>query len=124
MKKLIPLCLCILLMLPLAACRGLALRPFDARDFMPAFAILQEQSAGHLSLDVRATTASFEQIVEFYEDALFRLGAQQRELDDTYDNTWRFVGTYGDDERILQIAITDRGDEFIRVFVGFAGEVN
>jgi len=119
MKKIIPLCLCAVLALGLAACRGVAEKPFDVNFFIPRGASVIEQMPGHTVLEIRNNP--FELVVESYERALLLAGMQQVELDDTNDAFWTYTGTY-EGNLTLKISIRD-GDGKVRVLLDYFDEM-
>ena len=119
--------LCLVLIFAFVGCgeiigRNIVITPFDPEIFIPTFVTVSEQSPGHLALQARATPAfTFEDIVEYYQEALWRIDAQQIELTE-HETFWLFIGTYGEDERTLNVIITDEG-ETVSIFVGFLDEI-
>ena len=121
LSRILPLCLCAALLIPLAACRGLAVKPFRAENFIPWFANVREQSPGHLALDTQYNDAAFEEVVAFYEEALAAMEAQQTALDET-SALWDYRGTYGKDKKI-EVTITPVED-YVYIFVAFLDEMS
>lgn len=119
MKKIVPLALCAVLMLLLAACRGVAEKPFADVNFVPDYASIKDQSPGHVVLEVDSGT--FDEVVQFYRMSLLYVGAQQISLDDTQEGFWMYAGTYGDNN-VLNITVRDSGDK-IQILVAFVNEM-
>jgi len=121
MKKVITACVCVLVLLGLAACRTVAEQPFHPGSFVHGSALIREHTAWHVVMDIRREVLSFEQVIQFYEEAIFFLHAQETERV-TRNDLWIFAGTYGEDNHTLRIEINGAGDEFTNIMVTFTDE--
>jgi len=119
MKRIIPLCLCAVLLLTLASCRGVAERPFAVSDFIPHGATVTDQSAGHAVVELQGVT--LEQVVEFYELRLAFVGSEQLRLNDADENFWDYTGTYGE-KHVIKITIRAT-EATVRVLVNYLDEM-
>jgi len=119
MKKIVPLCLCAVLLFALASCRGVAERPFNASDFISESATVVEQSAAHVILDFYGVT--LKAVVDFYELRLAFVGSKQIRLDDTDEKFWDYTGTYGE-KHVIKITMRVAEDR-IRVMINYLDEL-
>ena len=120
MKKIIPLCLCAVLLFSLASCREINPRPIDEINFKPDFARVIEESPGHILLE--AWGATFEQVLEYYEWALRYVGAEQSRPEEKTETYWAYTGAYGEG-RMVKIVVRDMGSR-IQILVGYADEID
>jgi len=119
MKRIIPLCLCAAMLFCLAACRGVAEKPFDEHYFIPHEAIVLEQSEAHVILEIPGVT--LRQAVEYYELALAFVGSEQIRLNDTDEDFWDYTGTYGE-KHVVRITMRVMEGK-IRVLVNYLDEL-
>ena len=119
MKKIIPLCLCAVLLFSLAACREINPRPINEIKFKPDFAQVIEESPGHLLLEAQGVTFGY--VLEYYQMALLTVGAKQSRPEEKTENYWAYTGVYGDG-RTVKVVVRDLGSK-IQILVGYADEI-
>jgi len=124
MKKIIPLCLCAVLMLTLASCRGVAQQDLKNINFIPDIATIQEQTPGHIFME--AEGATLEQVIQYYELAILYAGARELARDDTQEGFWSYTGIYEErsthENRRLRITLRDMGEK-ITILVTYLDEM-
>ena len=128
MKKLISLALCVVLLFALAACgevigRDIITYEFDPQLFVLSAATLWEESPWHLAMQIDASIFSFEDVIEAYEQRLWLIDAEETELLES-ETHWVFRGTYGEDQRRLNITISSIDGQFVEIFIDFLDEPN
>lgn len=125
-KPLLSILICAALLFALASCGEIIARDIIALEFDPQLFVLDtatlwDESPWHLAMQIDANILSFEDIIEEYEAQLWLIGAEQTELQES-ETHWFFRGTYGEDNRRLNIAISNTDEQFIEIFIDFMDE--
>jgi len=126
MKKLVLLCMAMLLLLPLAACRDLTelQRPFDVQHFLPDDAQILNQNDGMLLFDIQThePQATFDALLDDFEETLYFLQNWQEISREDEDGLFVIEGIYGENKNRLTISVR-QGDYIVRVLLGFMDEM-
>jgi len=72
-------------------------------------------------MEVSHRRASFADVVDFYEEALFFAEAQQTKFDNTREDLWDYAGVYEDGKQ-LKITVRDRAEK-VSILLVFLDEL-